>query len=289
MGAVGATTKSASELVEGATLLGLPVGLLPEAPAAPTTAPVQPTSLPGPPGPTASIRDVVVVDLTSLWAGPLCGRLLAEADASVVKVESTARPDGARRGPPAFFDLLNHRKRSVAVDLRTSAGVDALARLLEAPTSSSRPRGRGRSSSSVSTPAPSWPAAGPGYGRPSPATDGRARAATASASATTPRSPAAWSPGASTVPTSSPTRSPTRPRGWSRPRRWWTPWPTAAAGCSTSPWPGSPLTCAVRRSPSGPPRSSAPTSPAPTHTPCAPLGARHDRRPGRARHGHRVP
>ena len=59
-----------------------------------------------------------VVDLSSLWAGPLCGQLLAAAGADVVKVESTARPDGARQGPAAFFDLLNGVKRSVALDLR---------------------------------------------------------------------------------------------------------------------------------------------------------------------------
>jgi len=52
-------------------------------------------------------------------AGPLCGDLLARVGATVVKVESTQRPDGARRGPAEFFDLLNGRKRSVALDFGT--------------------------------------------------------------------------------------------------------------------------------------------------------------------------
>ena len=67
-----------------------------------------------------------MVDLSALWAGPLCGDLLARAGASVVKVESTQRPDGARRGSRAFFDLLNGRKRSVALDLRSREGVRVL-------------------------------------------------------------------------------------------------------------------------------------------------------------------
>jgi hypothetical protein len=65
-------------------------------------------------------RPVRVADLSSLWAGPLCGRLLAGAGCDVVKVETDVRPDGARYGPPAFFDALNSMKSSRAV------GVDAL-------------------------------------------------------------------------------------------------------------------------------------------------------------------
>jgi hypothetical protein len=72
-----------------------------------------------------------VVDLSSLWAGPLCGDLLAGAGAGVVKVESTARPDGARRGPAAFFDLLNGRKRSVVLDFTSRHGVGLLRQLVQ--------------------------------------------------------------------------------------------------------------------------------------------------------------
>jgi crotonobetainyl-CoA:carnitine CoA-transferase CaiB-like acyl-CoA transferase len=85
----------------------------------------------------------LVLDLSSLWAGPLCGRLLALAGARVVKVESAERPDGARRGPPGFYAALNAGKPSVALALRTPAGVDALRRLIErsdAVIESSRPR-----------------------------------------------------------------------------------------------------------------------------------------------------
>ena len=84
-----------------------------------------------------------MVDLSSLWAGPLCGQLLAAAGADVIKVESTARPDGARRGPASFFDLLNGEKRSVALDVSVPAGRHVLRRLIETADvviESARPR-----------------------------------------------------------------------------------------------------------------------------------------------------
>lgn len=67
-----------------------------------------------------------VVDLSSLWAGPLCSRLLRLAGAEVIKVESTQRPDGARNGPPEFFDRLNAGKHSVMLDFSTIQGLDQL-------------------------------------------------------------------------------------------------------------------------------------------------------------------
>ena len=60
-----------------------------------------------------------VVDLSALWAGPLCADLLARAGAVVVKVESPDRPDGARRGDPALFSLLH--RGSAVLDLRGPA------------------------------------------------------------------------------------------------------------------------------------------------------------------------
>jgi hypothetical protein len=66
-------------------------------------------------------RAPVVLDLSSLWAGPLCGRILADAGARVTKVESTTRPDGAR-ADPAFFDLLNGAKEQSSIDLGTDDG-----------------------------------------------------------------------------------------------------------------------------------------------------------------------
>ena len=85
----------------------------------------------------------VVVDLTALWAGPLCAHLLGLAGARVIKVESVRRPDGARGGPAAFFDLLHAGHECVALDLSDERGRAALAVLIgraDVVLESSRPR-----------------------------------------------------------------------------------------------------------------------------------------------------
>ncbi len=87
--------------------------------------------------------DLMVVDLSSLWAGPLVGHLLLRAGARVVKVESTTRPDGARRGSPRFFRHLNGGKESVALDFASTSGRRQLDRLVaraDVVITGSRPR-----------------------------------------------------------------------------------------------------------------------------------------------------
>jgi len=76
------------------------------------------------------VDGLLVADLSSLWAGPLCGQLLARAGAVVVKVESPRRPDGTRNGESAFFDWMNFGKLSYAVDFDDDT--DALRQLLTA-------------------------------------------------------------------------------------------------------------------------------------------------------------
>jgi crotonobetainyl-CoA:carnitine CoA-transferase CaiB-like acyl-CoA transferase len=126
------------ELVARAALLGLPVARVGEAAERPPASriPLGPASAREPAG-------MLVIDLSALWAGPLCGDLLAGAGAIVIKVESLDRPDGARRGPASFYDRLNGRKRSVALDLKRTEGVDALRALIrraDVVIEASRPR-----------------------------------------------------------------------------------------------------------------------------------------------------
>ena len=85
----------------------------------------------------------LVIDLSSLWAGPLCTHLLELGGARVIKVESIKRPDGARHGNQDFYHLLNGRKESVALDLTASAGRNQLLALIEKAdivVEASRPR-----------------------------------------------------------------------------------------------------------------------------------------------------
>jgi hypothetical protein len=62
------------------------------------------------------LNEVLVVDLTAMWAGPLATQLLAKFGAQVVKVESSIRPDGFR-ARPALFRALNLDKEIVDLDL----------------------------------------------------------------------------------------------------------------------------------------------------------------------------
>ncbi|MGX1811071.1 CoA transferase [Nocardia sp. NPDC055321] len=85
----------------------------------------------------------IVVDLTALWAGPLCAHLLGLGGARVIKVESRARPDGARRGAPGFFDLLRHGHSMLCLNFRDPLDIDRLRRLIAAADlvlEGSRPR-----------------------------------------------------------------------------------------------------------------------------------------------------
>lgn len=142
-------TRPVATLVARADLLGLAVAArpdrlpIPDPPHDPWPLRRHPFGPAGPAGPIRELGDVLVVDLSALWAGPLCGQLLAAAGARVVKVESATRPDGARVGDPALFALLNELKRSVALDLTHAAGRRILAELLRAADvviESSRPR-----------------------------------------------------------------------------------------------------------------------------------------------------
>jgi len=85
----------------------------------------------------------LVVDLSALWAGPLCAHLLGLLGAQVVKVEGADRLDGARNGASAFYGLLHAGHESVRVDLRSAAGIERLRRLLrraDLVIEASRPR-----------------------------------------------------------------------------------------------------------------------------------------------------
>jgi len=131
-----AARSSASAFVDRAQLLEVPAAALgATAPAAPriTRRWPQAERRLGP--------DLLVVDLSSMWAGPLCGMVLRSLGATVVKVESPRRPDGTRSGHPDFFTWMNGGKHICSADLRDDA--DVVARLLDAADvviEASRPR-----------------------------------------------------------------------------------------------------------------------------------------------------
>ncbi|WP_420639107.1 CoA transferase [Candidatus Poriferisocius sp.] len=111
----GARRRPMAELLERAGWLGLAVGE-----AARPPAPAEPHSF-ADAGSLAPGRRLVV-DTSSLWAGPLCASLLGGRGTAVTKVEGPNRPDGARYGSPAFFELMNRGKQHTIIDLEGAEG-----------------------------------------------------------------------------------------------------------------------------------------------------------------------
>lgn len=129
-----AADRDAVDVTARARLLGLPVAELGETVAAPPQrGPLAPRRAPG------ELSGLLVADLSAMWAGPLCGQLLARAGACVVKVESRRRPDGTRAGPAPFFDWLNSGKLSYATDFDEPSGLLGLLSAADVVIESSRP------------------------------------------------------------------------------------------------------------------------------------------------------
>lgn len=145
---------AAGPLVDDGATLGLAVARVGERAGGPLAVAFRRGEGPPPP---PSLEGLVVVDLSSLWAGPLCTQLLVDAGATVVKVESRTRPDAARDGDAAFFDLLNAGKLSAIVDLTDAGGRAELAAWLaraDVVLEASRPRALGQLGLSVHQVAP---------------------------------------------------------------------------------------------------------------------------------------
>ncbi|MBW8813119.1 MAG: CoA transferase [Caulobacterales bacterium] len=117
--------RTVGALVEAATLLGLPAGRVGEVEAQTLEAPTITAGAAGAPR-----RPLRVVDLSALWAGPLCGAVLAAAGARVTKVESERRPDPTRTSTPDFFQRLNGAKAELALDLAAPEGQARLRELI---------------------------------------------------------------------------------------------------------------------------------------------------------------
>ena len=85
-------------------------------------------------GPLAGMR---VIELAHIMAGPVCGLMLADMGADVVKVEKPDGDDTRRflppdiRGESAAYMMMNRNKRGIALDLKQEQGKAVLKRLLE--------------------------------------------------------------------------------------------------------------------------------------------------------------
>lgn len=85
-------------------------------------------------GPLKGMR---VLDLSHVMAGPVCGLMLADMGAEVIKVEKIDGGDDTRRmlppdinGEPAAFMMMNRNKRGIALDLKHPRGKEVLKKLV---------------------------------------------------------------------------------------------------------------------------------------------------------------
>jgi len=81
------------------------------------------------------LRNIKVVDLSKVLAGPLCGQILGNLGADVIKVEPLNGDDTRswlpqKNGESATFLSVNSNKRSLAVDLKSEAGQEIVHELI---------------------------------------------------------------------------------------------------------------------------------------------------------------
>ncbi|MFC0848863.1 CaiB/BaiF CoA transferase family protein [Streptomyces noboritoensis] len=84
---------------------------------------------------TTPLQQLRVLDLATLFAGPLAATMLGDFGAEVIKVEHPRRPDPSRGHGPAkdgvglWWKLLGRNKRTITLDLSTPGGRETLLRL----------------------------------------------------------------------------------------------------------------------------------------------------------------
>jgi len=75
------------------------------------------------------LKDIRVLDLSRVLAGPFCSMNLSDLGAEVIKVEMPGRGDDTRAYPPfingvsSYYLSLNRGKKSITLDLKTEEGV----------------------------------------------------------------------------------------------------------------------------------------------------------------------
>ena len=95
-------------------------------------------TLPNPLGMPEALDGVRVLDCSQILAGPFCSMLLADMGADVVKIEKPNGGDDTRRMGPPFIDTesaaflaMNRNKRSVVLNFKEEAGIEAMKKLVE--------------------------------------------------------------------------------------------------------------------------------------------------------------
>ncbi|MEM4573202.1 MAG: CaiB/BaiF CoA-transferase family protein [Candidatus Caldarchaeum sp.] len=82
------------------------------------------------------LKGVKVLEMGSAISGPMCGMILGEMGAEVIKVENTEKGDDARfmgkiiNGESIYFSYYNKNKKSIAIDLKTKEGREIIKKII---------------------------------------------------------------------------------------------------------------------------------------------------------------
>ena len=88
------------------------------------------------------LEGIRVIDITTAWAGPVVGMMLADMGAEVIKIEGPKRPDVTRLLEPfadgisginrsGYFAVCNRGKKDCTMDLKTPEAVNVMKRLVK--------------------------------------------------------------------------------------------------------------------------------------------------------------
>jgi crotonobetainyl-CoA:carnitine CoA-transferase CaiB-like acyl-CoA transferase len=83
------------------------------------------------------LEGIRVLDLSRVFAGPMCGMVLGDFGAEVIKVEHPGRGDDTRdwgirigKTETTYYNSMNRNKRSITLDLQSPEGVKIVHALL---------------------------------------------------------------------------------------------------------------------------------------------------------------
>ena len=86
---------------------------------------------------SGALTGIKILDLSRVLAGPYCTMILGDLGAEVIKVEAPGIGDETRKwGPPfredvsAYYLSANRNKKSITIDLKSSAGIDRIKELI---------------------------------------------------------------------------------------------------------------------------------------------------------------
>ena len=72
------------------------------------------------------LEGIKIIEIAGIGPGPFCAMMLADMGAEIIRID---RKDAAGSGNKT--DILNRGRRSIAIDLKSAEGIEAVLKLIE--------------------------------------------------------------------------------------------------------------------------------------------------------------